>query len=171
MRLQLELEDHVLDQFGQRKRFTLRQGIAGIELGQFEQIANQLAEMFAVFDGGCQVDVFFVLAERCLLDKQRFEVALQRGQRGTQIVRDVGDQFASQRVAALEVVHLCADQSGHAVERCAQAVDFVAWMAGCELQGRRFTEIAFPERIHRRRQAPQPACELRKNHGAGSQRE
>ena len=104
--------------------------------------------------------------ELLLLQQQRLDVAVQRGERRAQVVRDVGDHLAALGIVSLQGLHLLLDAIGHAVEAASQQVDLVTTTPGF-----RVAQVlpASGKTLHERRETPQPAGDQR--HPAQAQEE
>jgi len=144
-------------------------------LGQLEQFSRQQAKLLALFERDFEIAAFFVGAQGIAFNLQGFEVALQRGERGAQIVRNIGDQFTPHRVVLLELLHLGHDPVCHLAERSREVVD-VVWPPGAQRGLRKLPGVpALPDPVHyarKLRQATgdqpddQRACEQREHEAA-----
>jgi hypothetical protein len=105
---QLELLEHVLHQVGQREAFLLGLDHAVFEPRQLEQLLRQPADLAALAQRDLQVAPALGLVERAGLEQQRLQVAVQRGERRAQVVRDVGEQLAALLVLRVSSRHCSA---------------------------------------------------------------
>ena len=106
--------DRLLDDAGQGRRLAQEGELPGLGLRQLLQVGHQPAE-----EHGFLVEV---VHQRVVGRQQpvasRLQVAAQVGQRGAQLVRDVGDHVAAQLL-------LLRQAAGHRVERVGQLPDLV----------------------------------------------
>ncbi|MEZ5577739.1 MAG: hypothetical protein R3F44_19715 [Candidatus Competibacteraceae bacterium] len=118
--------------------------------------------------GGIEINRPVGVGELAGFDLQGFQITVQRGQRGAQIVRDMVDQLAAQGVALLQTPDQGLQALRHPVEMRAQLLDLVALRALAAI-GRVHREIAALELVHQYRQPPQPAGQQPKQQQSGQQ--
>ena len=123
---QLEFLEHVLHQIDQRKILQRRLHIAVLEARQFEQRLREPPHLDALRQRDPHIAFAFHVAERVRLERQRFEVAVQRSQWRAQIVRNVGEQFTPLLVLPRQRAPLFADAIGHLRKSRLQHGDFIA---------------------------------------------
>jgi hypothetical protein len=83
---QLELLHHVLDQLGHGEGLGVGTRLPGVHLRQLEELVDQPAQPLAVPDRGLEILPPLGRGERCLLQGQCLEVAVQRGEGRPQVV-------------------------------------------------------------------------------------
>ena len=91
---QLELLEHVLHQVGQPEALHLGLDHAVLQPRQLEQLLRQPAYLAALIQCDVQVTAALVARELIGLHAQSFKVAVQRGERRSQVVRKIGEQLA-----------------------------------------------------------------------------
>ncbi len=93
---------------------------------QFEQGLREAADLVALRQGDGQVALALGGVERGVLQRQRFQVAVQRRQRRAQVVGNVGHQFAALQVLLAQLLPLLAEALRHVREAVPQDRQFVA---------------------------------------------
>ena len=121
--------------------------------------------------GDLEIALPLGLVELALLHQHGVEIALQRGQRRAQVVRDVGDQLAPQAVGLLEISHARGHPLGHVAEGGAEPVDLVARVARRRGQQTGLDATVALEALHRGGEPPQPAREQAEHQQAGQRGE
>ena len=126
LRLELKLLCDVAGELGERDRLAYRRLLVGIELRELEQIADEAAQPLALIERHRQVAFPLGRRELRVLELQRLDVSVQRGERGAQIVRDVRHHLPAQGVRLLQGVELLADAGRHFVVRTPELRDLVS---------------------------------------------
>ena len=158
----------ILQQLCGGKTLAARLDGMGVEFGQLEQVAHQPAQSPRVAQSGVEIGLPFGGRRAAGFQLQRFQIAVQRGQRRAQIVRNVVDQFAPQRIALPQGADQRLQMLGHPVEMQAELFDFVALGTGTVI-GRPGRKLALLESIDHRRQPPQPPGQQPEQQQAGQQ--
>ena len=110
-------------QFVQAKAFAVQHLLHRLQGGQFKQLLGQAAQLVALRQRG--VDMLGGLLGVAGARAQGFQVAMQGGQRGAQIVRHVGNDFAVRGGMALLLVVLQRQALGHRLKAVTQGADFI----------------------------------------------
>ncbi|MNH35015.1 hypothetical protein D3C79_956630 [compost metagenome] len=92
---EFEFLEDVLSQVGQGKAFQHRLYEAMFQPHQFQQRLRQTADLAALVQGDAQIATAVGRGQRGVLERQGFQITVQRGQRRTQVVGDVCHQFAA----------------------------------------------------------------------------
>ena len=97
-RAQRELLRDVLHQVGQREALGLRDALFPLESRKLEQLLRQARHAVALSHR--DVEVLATIGGRQIVahPHERLEIVLHRGERRAQVVRDIGDEVAPQRV-------------------------------------------------------------------------
>ena len=114
-RRELELLDHVLDEFPDTEGFGM-DGHIRASSRQIEQTVDQIPETPAMADGDFEVLPPFLRGDGVFADEKGFDVPLERGQRGAEVVRYVGDQFPPLGIDLPQRRDLLLDPQGHPAE-------------------------------------------------------
>ena len=146
----------------------MRPNGVSVEFGQLEQIAHQPAQSPGVAQGGVEIGLPLGGRRTVGFQLQRFQITVQRGKGRAQIVRNVIDQFAPQRIAFPQDTDQNLQVFGHPVEVHAQLFDFVApsTVAAIGHPGRK---LALLKSIDHRRQPSQPPGQQPEQQQTGQQ--
>ncbi|MNT14579.1 hypothetical protein D3C72_1495920 [compost metagenome] len=113
LRGQFEFLQHVLQQFRQREYFPLQPHFTVLQPRQFEQCPGKTTDLGALRQRDTKIATALLRRQRGFLQRQRFQVTVQRGQRRTQVMRDVGHQFAALQVLLAQLLPLFAQPLCH----------------------------------------------------------
>ncbi len=124
-RTQFEFLKDVLNQIGHRERFSLGLHETMLQTCQFKKRLGQRADLAALVEGDAEIAPPLVGGERGVLERERFQIAVQRGQWRAQVVRDIGDELTPLLILTRERAPLCPEPLDHLPERPLQHHDLV----------------------------------------------
>ena len=167
LRLQLELLRDVADELGQRDRLAFGGLLARIELRKLEQVPDEAAQPLALAEGHREIVLPLGPAKLRVLELQRLDVAMQRRERGAQIVGDVRHHLPAQRVRLLQGLELLADPGRHLVVRASELGDLVAVVRARGRERLEVSKSSRPESIDVVGEPAQSAGHCAQNHESG----
>jgi pyruvate,water dikinase len=145
----------VVGELGNREVLGLGLDAAAFEAGQLEQVGDEAAEPLALPHRGLQVVARLGAVEAVLAQQQQLEIALHRGERRAQVVRDVRQQLAAPPRRVGELGRACAEAVAEALDLRREAADVVVGAPSLVEAQRAGVPGAF-ERGERRAHAAQP---------------
>ena len=104
-----EFLQDILNKLVDREGLGTYLDISRVKLCEFEKRRNQLPQPLRMFYGRCNVISLLVVREPALLHEQGFQIPLERGERGPEVVRNVGDKFPAEPVRFRQALDLVSD--------------------------------------------------------------